>query len=40
VVALVFLPFLVLVLLHCAGRVVLNEFATPPQGLLGYAQQV
>lgn len=23
-----------------AGRVVLNEFATPPQGLLGYAQQV
>jgi len=23
-----------------AGRVVLTEFATPPQGLLGYAQQV
>lgn len=23
-----------------AGRVVLNEFATPPQGLLAYAQQV
>jgi hypothetical protein len=23
-----------------AGRVVLNEFATPPEGVLGYAQQV
>jgi hypothetical protein len=23
-----------------AGRVVLNEFATPPQGMLAYAQQV
>jgi hypothetical protein len=31
----------VLLLLYlCAGRVVLNEFATPPQGLIGYAQQV